>query len=139
RPLAAPRGLGGQTVTVDDDALSHLVNIANGDARIALNGLEAAGTIAPEEEDGRHRVTLAVAEEASQRRGLLLHPGGGVHYGTIFAFIKSLRGSDPDAAVYWLARMLAAGEDPRFIARRMVVHAAEDVRIGDPTALGDAR
>jgi len=135
RALTDPRGLGGQTVTMDDDALSHLVNIANGDARIALNGLEAAGTIAPEEEDGRRRVTLAVAEEASQRRALLYDREGDVHYDTISAFIKSLRGSDPDAAVYWLARMLAAGEDPRFIARRLVVHAAEDVGMADPMAL----
>jgi len=83
----------------------------------------------------RRRVTLAVAEEASQRRALLYDREGDVHYDTISAFIKSLRGSDPDAAVYWLARMLAAGEDPRFIARRMVVHAAEDVGMADPMAL----
>lgn len=134
RALADPRGLGGQKITVDEDALAHLVNIGNGDARIALNVLEAAVTIAPVER-GVRRITLAAAAAASQRRALLYDREGDVHYDTISAFIKSLRGSDPDAAVYWLARMLAAGEDPRFIARRMVVHAAEDVGLADPMAL----
>ncbi len=135
RALADPRGSADQKVTADDDAVAHLVNIANGDARVVLNVLEAATTIAPAEADGTRRITRALAEEASQRRALLYDREGDVHYDTISAFIKSLRGSDPDAAVYWLARMLAAGEDPRFIARRMVVHAAEDVGLADPMAL----
>ncbi len=135
RALADPRGVGDQKVILDDDAVAHVVNIANGDARVVLNALEAAGTIAPAESDGTRHITLAVAEEASQRRALLYDREGDVHYDTISAFIKSLRGSDPDAAVYWLARMLAAGEAPRFIARRMVVHAAEDVGLADPMAL----
>jgi len=135
RALADPRGLGEQRVVLEDDALAHLVNIANGDARVALNVLEAAVTVAPQEAGGVRRVTLAAAREASQRRALLYDREGDLHYDTTSAFIKSLRGSDPDAAVYWLARMLASGEDPRFIARRMVVHAAEDVGMADPMAL----
>ncbi|HEV8338355.1 MAG TPA: replication-associated recombination protein A [bacterium] len=135
RALVEERGLAAQRVSVDDDALAHLVNIANGDARVALNVLEAAALIAPAGKDGRRRITLAMAEEAAQRRALLYDREGDVHYDTISAFIKSMRGSDPDAAVYWLARMLAAGEDPRYIARRMVVHAAEDVGLADPMAL----
>jgi putative ATPase len=135
RALAAPRGLGHLKIAADEDALAHLVNIANGDARVALNALEAAVTIAPQEEDGGRRITLAVAEEASMRRALLYDREGDAHFDAISVFIKSLRGSDPDAAVYWLARMLAAGEDPRYIARRMVVHAAEDVGLADPLAL----
>ncbi len=135
RALADERGLAAQQVSIDDDALAHLVNIANGDARVALNILEAASLIAPAGKDGRRRITLAMAEEAAQRRALLYDREGDAHYDAISAFIKSMRGSDPDAAVYWLARMLAAGEDPRYIARRMVVHAAEDVGLADPMAL----
>ncbi|MGH2453266.1 MAG: replication-associated recombination protein A [bacterium] len=135
RALAEERGLAGHRASIDDDALAHLVNIANGDARVALNVLEAAALIVPAGKDGRRRITLAMAEEAAQRRALLYDREGDVHYDTISAFIKSMRGSDPDAAVYWLARMLAAGEDPRYIARRMVVHAAEDVGLADPMAL----
>ncbi len=135
RALAEERGLAAQKASIDDDALAHLVNIANGDARVALNILEAAALIAPAGKDGPRRISLAMAEEAAQRRALLYDREGDVHYDTISAFIKSLRGSDPDAAVYWLARMLAAGEDPRYIARRMVVHAAEDVGLADPMAL----
>ncbi len=135
RALLADRGLGGRRLTLDADALRHLVNIANGDARVALNILEASAAVASPEQDGSRRITLAVAEEAGQRRALLYDREGDAHFDTISAFIKSLRGSDPDAALYWLARMLAAGEDPRFIARRMVVHAAEDVGLADPMAL----
>jgi putative ATPase len=115
-------------------ALYNLVGVSKGDARVAFNVLEGAGAAAPGGDGGR-RVTLALVTDASQRRPLPYDRDGDAHYDTISAFIKSLRGSDPDAAVYWLARMLAAGEDPRFIARRMVVHAAEDVGLADPMAL----
>lgn len=134
RALVHPEGLGGAGVEVEPDALAHLVRVSSGDARAALNALEAAASVAPAE-GGRRRITLAVAADASQRRALLYDRDGDAHYDMISAFIKSLRGSDPDAAVYWLARMLASGEDPRFIARRMVVHAAEDVGMADPMAL----
>ncbi len=134
RALADPRGLGGQGIDVDPDAASLLVTIASGDARIALNALDAAVTAAPEV-DGRRRITREIAADASQRRALLYDREGDAHYDMISAFIKSMRGSDPDAAVYWLARMIASGEDPRYIARRMVVHAAEDVGMADPMAL----
>lgn len=133
RALRDPRGLDGQVV-VDADAIAYLTGASNGDARTALNALEAAAAAAPDA-DGRRRVTVEVARDASQRRVLLYDREGDQHYDTISAFIKSLRGSDPDAAVYWLARMLAAGEDARYIARRMVVHAAEDVGMADPMAL----
>jgi putative ATPase len=109
--------------------------VANGDARIALNILEAAAAATPPAPDGTRPITLATAQEAAQRRALLYDRDGDAHYDAISAFIKSIRGSDPDAAVYWLARMLAAGEDPKFIARRMVVHAAEDIGLADPQAL----
>ena len=134
RAATDPRGLGEARVDVDPDALEHMVSISNGDARVALNILEAAAAVAPQV-DGRRRITKAVAVDASQRRALLYDREGDAHYNTISAFIKSLRGSDPDAAVYWLARMIASGEDPRYIARRMVVHAAEDVGLADPMAL----
>ncbi|MGH2376184.1 MAG: replication-associated recombination protein A [bacterium] len=134
RAVTDPRGLGEARLELDPDALDHLVAISNGDARVALNILEAAAAVAPQIDGGR-RITKAVAVDASQRRALLYDREGDAHYDTISAFIKSLRGSDPDAAVYWLARMIASGEDPRYIARRMVVHAAEDVGLADPMAL----
>jgi putative ATPase len=134
RALADPRGMGGLRLEVDEEALVHLARTSNGDARVALNILEAAAAVAPEVE-GRRRVTLDAVTDASQRRALIYDREGDAHYDAISAFIKSMRGSDPDAAVYWLARMLAGGEDPRFIARRMVVHAAEDVGMADPMAL----
>ncbi len=135
RALAdAERGLAGYRPVVEEDALAHLVAISSGDARIALNTLEAAVLGAPEV-DGRRRVTLQTVEDVAQRRALVYDREGDAHYDHISAFIKSMRGSDPDAAVYWLARMLEAGEDPRYIARRMVVHAAEDVGLADPMAL----
>jgi putative ATPase len=141
RALSDPRGLGGTGLEVDADAMDYLVGVSNGDARAALNALEAAATAATVDDQaapaagGSRRVTLDVARDASQRRVLLYDRDGDQHYDMISAFIKSMRGSDPDAAVYWLARMLAAGEDPRYIARRMVVHAAEDVGLADPMAL----
>jgi putative ATPase len=134
RALTNPDGLQSRGVDADPDAMAHLIRISNGDARVALNALEAAAVAAPET-GGRRHVTLDVAVDASQRRALLYDKTGDAHYDTISAFIKSLRGSDPDAAVYWLVRMLASGEDPRFIARRMVVHAAEDIGLADPMAL----
>ncbi|MDQ3986550.1 MAG: replication-associated recombination protein A [Actinomycetota bacterium] len=132
RALNDDRGLATMDVEVDDHALQHLAATAGGDARVALNALEGAALIAS---TGDGRITLEVAEEALQKRALPYDKAGDWHYDVISAFIKSMRGSDPDAAVYWLARMLDAGEDPRFIARRMVIFASEDVGNADPTAL----
>ncbi|MBM3470672.1 MAG: replication-associated recombination protein A [Armatimonadetes bacterium] len=133
RALTHPGGLAGLGFEVDPEAMEFLVGASNGDARVALNTLESAAIAA--EGEGSRRITLALVTDASQRRILLYDREGDAHYDAISAFIKSLRGSDPDAAVYWLARMLASGEDPRFIARRMVIHAAEDVGLADPMAL----
>ena len=128
------RGLGSLGLEVEEEALGHIVRLSGGDARVALNTLEAA-TLLSREREGRRYVDLRAAEEAAQRKALLYDKGGDAHYDTISAFIKSLRGSDPHAAVYWLARMLQAGEDPRFIARRMVIFASEDVGLADSRAL----
>jgi len=128
----AERGLAKLDLKVDEDALEHIARGSGGDARAALNALEAAAVMATAT-DGV--VTLQVAEEALQRRALPYDKAGDWHYDVISAFIKSMRGSDPDAAVYWMARMLDAGEDPRFVARRMVIFASEDVGNADPTAL----
>jgi len=126
------RGYGKLEVEVDDEAMAHLVRVAGGDARIALNALElAVETTEPDE--GVSHIDLAVAEDSIQRRALVYDREA--HYNTISAFIKSLRGSDPDAALYWLAKMIYAGEDPRFIARRMIIFASEDVGNADPQAL----
>ncbi len=135
RALLDPRGLASQRVEVAPEAIDQIARVSNGDARAALNVLELAALVTPPGADGVRRVTLAHVEEAAQRRTLVYDRDGDAHYDMISAFIKSMRGSDPDAAVYWLARMLAAGEDPRFIARRMIVHAAEDVGLADPQAL----
>lgn len=129
------RGYGRLKVKIDDDALEHLVDVANGDARGVLNALELAVETTPPGPDGVIHVDLAVAEESIQRRAVLYDKEGDVHYDTISAFIKSLRGSDPDAALYWMARMIYAGEDPRFIFRRMMILAAEDIGLADPNAL----
>ena len=134
RALADPRGLGGQHVTVSDEAVRHIARVAHGDARVALGVLELASAAAAPGPDGARAVTADAAEQAG-RQVLLYGRDGDQHFDTISAFIKSMRGSDPDASVYWLARMLAGGEDPRYIARRMVVHAAEDVGLADPQAL----
>jgi len=131
----AERGYGALKVRIDDDALEHLVNVANGDARGVLNALELAVETTPPDEEDVIRVDLAVAEESIQRRAVLYDKDGDVHFDTISAFIKSLRGSDPDAALYWMARMLYAGEDPRFIFRRMLIFAGEDVGMADPNAM----
>lgn len=136
RALEDPeRGLGRLAVRLEPQALEHLVGSCGGDARVALNALEVAVTTTPPGPDGVRRVGVAAVEEALQRPVLRYDRAGDQHYDTVSAFIKSLRGSDPDAAVYWLVRMLEAGEDPRFVARRMVIHAAEDVGLADPTAL----
>ncbi len=128
------RGYGRLNVQIDDDALDHLLDVANGDARGVLNALELA-VETTDEMDGRLHITLAVAEESIQKRAVLYDKEGDVHYDTISAFIKSLRGSDPDAALYWMAKMVYAGEDPRFIFRRMAILAGEDVGMADPNAI----
>jgi putative ATPase len=129
------RGYGKLTVEIHPDALDHLVNVANGDARGVLNALELAVETTPPDEAGKVVVDMAVAEESIQRRAVLYDKDGDVHYDTISAYIKSLRGSDPDAALYWLAKMVYAGEDPRFIFRRMLIFCGEDVGLADPNAI----
>lgn len=131
----AERGYGDRPVTLDPAALEHLVNVANGDARALLNALELAVETTPPEPDGNIHITLAIAEDSIQRRAVLYDKEGDAHFDTISAFIKSLRGSDPDAALYWLARMVYAGEDPRFILRRMLILASEDIGLADPQAV----
>jgi len=129
------RGLGRYKADLKKEALDHIVNIANGDARSALNAIELAVLTTPPGANGVREITLEVAEESIQKRSVRYDKSGDQHYDVISAFIKSLRGSDPDAALHWLARMIYAGEDPRFIARRLIVHAAEDVGMADPNAL----
>jgi putative ATPase len=134
RALSDPkRGLGEIEVKVEEEALEHLAQIAGGDARVALTGLDAAVLAAQAE--GRPAVDRAQAEEAIQKKAIVYDRQGDAHYDVISAFIKSLRGSDADATLFWLARMLEAGEDARYIARRMVVHASEDIGLADPRAL----
>ena len=136
RALSDPqRGYGGRQVVVEPEALAHLVHIAGGDARAALNGLELAVESTPPQEDGTVRVTLHIAEDSIQRRALRYDRSGDEHYDTVSAFIKSVRGSDPDAALYWLAKMVVSGEDPRFILRRLYILAAEDIGLADPQAV----
>ena len=130
------RGYGRQNVHIADDALDHLVKVANGDARGVLNALELAVETTAPSADGFIHLTRSIAEESIQQRAVLYDRDGDAHYDTISAFIKSLRGSDPDAALYWMAKMLYAGEDPRFIFRRMLILAGEDVGMADPAALG---
>ncbi|MCG0313541.1 MAG: AAA family ATPase [Calditerricola sp.] len=131
----AERGLGALNIRMDDDALAHLIRYADGDARRLLNALELAALTTRPGTDGVVHITLDVAVESIQRPAVRYDKSGDNHYDTISAFIKSIRGSDPDAALYWLARMLDAGEDPRFIARRLVISAAEDIGNADPQAL----
>ena len=128
------RGLGAQHVRLDPQARAMLIGLANGDARTALNALEFAATSAPQH-DGERIVDEALVRDAMQRRGTVYDKSGDAHYDTISAFIKTIRGSDPDGAVYWLARMIDAGEDPLFIARRLVILASEDVGLADSRAL----
>jgi putative ATPase len=129
------RGLGNMAIRADDDALVHLAKISDGDARKALNALEIAALTTAPAGDGYIHVTLPVAEQSIQKKAIVYDGDGDAHYDTISAFIKSMRGSDPDAALYWLAKMIHAGEDPRFITRRLVICAAEDVGLADPMAL----
>ena len=129
------RGLGNMPLQIDDDALQHMARKADGDARKALTALEVAALSTPPGEDGKIHITLEVAEESIQQKAVRYDRAGDGHYDTISAFIKSMRGSDPDAALYWLAFMLNAGEDIRFIARRLVICASEDVGLADSNAL----
>jgi putative ATPase len=129
------RGYGKQDVVLEPDALAHLTRMAGGDARNALNALELAVETTLAGEDGIIRVNLDVAQESIQKRAVLYDKGDDAHYDTISAFIKSVRGSDPDAALYWLAKMLYAGEEPRFILRRLIVLAGEDIGMADPMGL----
>lgn len=131
----AEKGLGNYHCRVSDEALQHFAVAARGDARLALNGLELAVLSTMPDADGIRVINLAVAEESIQERAILYDKMGDQHYDVISAFIKSMRGSDPDAVLHYLARMLAAGEDPRFIARRILIHAAEDVGLADPQAI----
>jgi putative ATPase len=129
------RGLGASGIEIDSEALKHIIWSADGDARMALNSLEAAASLLGIEDKGERKITRAVVEEALQRKALQYDKGGEEHYNLISAFHKSLRGSDPDASLYWLGRMLTAGEDPLYIARRMVRFASEDIGNADPRAL----
>lgn len=136
RALAdADRGYGRRRTRVDDDALQHIAHVSGGDARNALNALELAVESTPPGPDRVIAVSLAVAQDSIQRRAVLYDKEGDAHYDTISAFIKSVRGSDPDAALYWLAKMLYAGEDPRFLMRRLLILASEDIGLGDPMGL----
>ncbi len=128
-------GLGAHRTAADDDALSHLATIADGDARKALNALEVGVLTTPPDAQGLVHFTKSVAEESIQKKSVVYDATGDGHYDTISAFIKSVRGSDPDAALYWLAKMLYAGEDIRFIARRLVILASEDIGMADPQGL----
>ena len=129
------RGLGALRVMATDEAIAYLAEYANGDARTALNALEMAASIAPERADGQRVVDLPTVEDTVQKRALLYDKGGEEHYNLISALHKSLRGSDPDAGLYWLARMLEAGEDPLYVVRRLIRFASEDVGMADPQAL----
>jgi putative ATPase len=129
------RGYGDKDIVLDAAARNHLVEVASGDARNALNALELAVESTPPDSDGTIHITLDVAQESIQRRAVLYDKDGDAHYDTISAFIKSVRGSDPDAALYWLAKMLYAGEDPRFVLRRLIILAGEDIGLGDPLGI----
>jgi len=129
------RGYGEMSIQLEPDAEDHLIRVAGGDARNALNALELAVESTPPDEKGTIHITLEVAQDSIQRRAVLYDKDGDAHYDTISAFIKSIRGSDPDAALYWLAKMLYAGEDPRFILRRLIIAAGEDIGLADPMGL----
>ena len=128
-------GLGNINISMDKEAINYLANMANGDARSALNALELSVLTTDRDKDGKINITLEVAEECLQKKHIQYDKNRGEHYDVISAFIKSMRGSDPDATVHYLARMIYAGEDPKFIARRIVIAAAEDVGNADPIAL----
>jgi len=136
RALADPeRGYGNRRVVITPEAAEHLVDVAGGDARSLLNALELAVETTEPSDNGAITIDLAIAEESIQQRAVLYDKQGDAHFDTISAFIKSLRGSDPDAALFWLARMVEAGENPRFIFRRMLIAAGEDVGLADPQAI----
>lgn len=135
RALADKRGLASMPLDADEDALLHIAKVCEGDARRALNAIEIAALSTRPGADGRIRITRAIAAEATQKKAVVYDHDEDGHYDTISAFIKSVRGTDPDAAIYWLAKMLYAGEDPRFIARRLVILASEDVGNADPRAI----
>lgn len=132
------RGLGNYSVKVEPEAWEHWLNFANGDLRRAMNALELA-VLTTSPEQGIRPITLGVAEESIQQRAMRFDKNGDNHYDIISAFIKSMRGSDPDAALYWLAVLLESGEDPRFIVRRIIVHASEDVGLADPMVMLQAQ
>ena len=139
RAIADPeRGLGPLQVELEAEAMDLLLRLSNSDARTALNALELAASATEADSLGVRRVTPVTVEDAMQKRSAVYDKGGDHHYDTISAFIKSVRGSDPDASVYWLARMIEAGEDPLFIVRRLVILAAEDIGMADPQALSVA-
>ena len=129
------RGLGHLPVELEEQAALHLATVSDGDARKCLNALEIAASTTKFDAAGRLVITVAIAEESIQQKAIVYDRTGDAHYDVVSAFIKSIRGSDPDAAIYWLATMLHAGEDPRFIARRLVILASEDVGLADPNAL----
>lgn len=131
----AERGLGHMNIKADEAALRHLAKLSDGDARKALNALEIAALTTPLGKDGVIHIDLPTAEQSIQKKAVVYDHDEDGHYDTISAYIKSMRGSDPDAALYWLAKMIHAGEDPRFIARRLMICAAEDVGLADPMAL----
>ena len=138
RALSDERGLAQMKVKADEDALRHLAGVCEGDARRALNALEIAALSAKPVKDGTILLNLKIVEDSIQKKAVVYDHDEEGHYDTISAFIKSVRGSDPDAAIYWLAKMLYAGEDPRFIARRLVILASEDIGNADPRGLNVA-
>jgi putative ATPase len=129
------RGLGATRIRTEEEAAEHLAEVCDGDARRCLNALELASLTTPPENDGSIVLTRAIIEDCIQRKAVVYDAHDDAHYDTISAFIKSIRGSDPDAALYWLAKMLHAGEDIRFIARRLVIAASEDIGLADSRAL----
>ena len=129
------RGLGNELITITEEALTYIANLSNGDARIALRGLELASVTTPPDSTGRVTIDAAVLEDCMQKRSIAFDSSGESHYDNISAFIKSMRGSDPDAAVFYLARALHAGEDIEFLARRILICASEDVGMANPSAL----
>jgi putative ATPase len=135
KALSDERGLAEYGVSVDEDAIAHLARVCEGDARRALNALEIAILSTAQDSEGVVHLTREIAEDSVQKKAVLYDANEDGHYDTISAFIKSVRGSDPDAAIYWLAKMLYAGEDPRFIARRLVILASEDIGNADPRGL----
>lgn len=129
------RGLGNLRIEIQPDAFNLIAHLSHGDARVVLNTLEASAMLARPDQEDKRIVTIEIAQEAMQQKPLLYDKGGEEHYNITSAFIKSMRGSDPDAALYWLARMLESGEDPLFIVRRMIIFASEDIGNADPAAL----